>query len=291
MSEASAYLLKLARRVAEPYRQLPQLRAFIVTGSVADGSADLYSDLDLIAYYDELPSDDELAAARQHNQAENFVWFIHAPDEGTVADMYDVRGVQCQLVHNTIAAWEQQMSLILEQHEIETPLHKAMSGVQKSIPLHGAELIGQWQERLADYPAPLARAMVEHHLQFFPLWGLQAYLDGRDAVLWRSQMLLEAAQNILGVLAGLNRRYYTTFQFKRMRDFIEQLAIAPDKLADRLEYLLESEPGPAAAELERLVAEIAELVERHMPEVDTSGARKRIGWRRPAWQMRADVEL
>lgn len=291
MDDASAYLLKLARRVAEPYRQLPQLRAFIVTGSVADDSADVYSDLDLIAYYDELPSDDELAAARQHNQAENFVWFIQAREEGTVADMYDVHGVQCQLMHNTIAAWEQQMALILEQHEVETPLHKAMSGVQKSIPLHGPELIRQWQERIADYPEPLARAMVEHHLQFFPLWGLQAYLDARDAALWRSQMLLEAAQNILGVLAGLNRRYYTTFQFKRMRHFVEQLAIAPENLSDRLEYLLRAEPGLAAAELERLVREIAELVERHMPEVDTSGARKRLGWRRPAWQLRDDTEL
>lgn len=291
MNDASAYLLKLARRVAEPYRQLPQLRAFIVTGSVADDSADRYSDLDLIAYYDELPSDDELAAAREHNRAENFVWFAHAPEEGTVADMYDVHGVQCQLMHNTVAAWEQQMAQILEQHEVATPLHKAMSGVQKSIPLHGAELIRQWQTRLADYPEPLARAMVEHHLQFFPLWGLQAYLDTRDAVLWRNQMLLEAAQNILGVLAGLNRRYYTTFQLKRMRHFIAQLAIAPDNLADRLEYLLAADPGPAAAALERLVQEIAELVERHMPEVDTSAVRKRLGWRRPAWQLRADVEL
>lgn len=291
MNDASGYLLKLAQRVAEPYRQLPQLHAMIVTGSVADGNADVYSDLDLIAYYDALPSDDELAAARQRNKAENFVWFVHAREEGTVADMYDVQGVQCQLMHNTIAAWEQQMCLIFEQHEVATPLHKAMSGVQKSIPLHGAELIAQWKAQIARYPEPLARAMVEHHLQFFPLWGLQAYLDTRDALLWRYQMLLEAAQNILGVLAGLNRRYYTTFQFKRTRHFTAELAIAPVNLADRLEYLFQADPGLAAAELERLVQEVAELVERHMPEVDTSGARRRIGWRRPAWQISGVSEL
>lgn len=291
MNDASAYLLKLAQRVAEPYRQLPQLRAMIVTGSVADSSADVYSDLDLIAYYDELPTDDELAAARERNHAENLVWFVQAREEGTVADMYNVQGVQCQLMHNTIAAWEQQMAAILEQHEVATPLHKAMSGVLKAIPLHGAELIAQWQARLADYPAPLARAMVEQHLQFFPLWGLHAYLDSRDALLWRTQMLLEAAQNILGVLAGLNRVYYTTFQFKRMRHFIAQLRIAPDNLADRLEALFEAEAEQAGLELERLVQDVVELVERYMPDVDTSGARKRIGWRRPAWQIPSAADL
>jgi hypothetical protein len=291
MNDASAYLHSLARRVIAPYAEHPRIRAIILTGSAADDTADLHSDLDLIAYYDELPSDEELAAARQRNQGENFAWLFNERDDGTIAEAYDVRDVQCQVMHNTIPAWEAQMSSVLAQHEVGTPLHKAMSGIQKSIPLYGAELIQSWKDRVNAFPEPLARATVEHHLRFFPLWGLQSYMDRRDAVLWRYQALLEAAQNILGVLAGLNRLYYTTFQFKRMRLFTKQLAIAPRDLETRLEQLFEAEPQVAAAELERLVGELVALVEQHMPDVDTSSVRKRLGWRRPQWQIVNDDQL
>jgi predicted nucleotidyltransferase len=288
MNNASAYLQRLARQVITPYTEHPQIRAIILTGSAADGSADLHSDLDLIAYYDELPTDTALAAARQHNKGQNFSWLFNERDNGSIAEAYDVHGVQCQIMHNTIAAWEGQMDTVLVRHEVATPLHKAMSGIQKAIPLYGVELIQRWQERVADFPETLARATVEHHLHFFPLWGLQHYMDSRDAVLWRYQSLLEAAQNILGVLAGLNRLYYTTFQFKRMRLFTKQLLIAPDNLDTRLEQLFVSEPHTAAADLERLVEELVELVEQQMPTVDTSSVRKRLGWRRPEWQILSD---
>ncbi|HEX6290770.1 MAG TPA: hypothetical protein VFZ66_16395 [Herpetosiphonaceae bacterium] len=284
MNDASTYILRLARHVAAPYIAHPHLQAIMVTGSAADGSADYQSDLDLIAYYAELPSEEDLAAACRGNRGANHAWLFNERQNGSIAEAYDVYGVQCQVMHSTIGAWEQHMATVLEQLDVTSPLQKALSGILKCIPLHGEDQIRRWQARAAAYPDALARAMVEHYLQFSALWGLSEYLEPRDAMLWRYQMTLENAQNILGVLAGLNRQYYTTFQFKRMRHFIAGLEIAPSNLAARLEYLFEAEARASSLELEELVRETVALVEQHMPQIDTARGRRRIGWRREAWQ-------
>jgi hypothetical protein len=80
--------------------------------------------------------------------------------------------------------------------------------------------------------------MVRHHLQFFPMWGIPHQFTARDARLFYTQSLLENVQNVLGVLAGLNKVYYSTFQFKRSEKFIAKFLISPPNLYQRLEQLL-----------------------------------------------------
>lgn len=102
--------------------------------------------------------------------------------------------------------------------------------------------------------------------------------------LWYYQILVESAQNLLGVLSGLNRLYYSTFQFKRMGKFIEQMSIAPTNLASRLESLFRAEPYVAANQIEQLVQETLDLVDTYMPQVDTSSVRRKVEWRQQPWQ-------
>jgi hypothetical protein len=154
----------------------------------------------------------------------------------------------------------------------------------EGIPLYGAELIEAWQAKIANYPPALAQALVEQHLQFFPLWNVQVQLAARDAVLWHYQILTETSYNLLAILAGLNRLYFTTFQFKRLHHFVAQLSIVPFDFAARLDRLFSANPAEAAVELEALVSETIELVAQHMPQVDVSGVRQRIGQRKPAWK-------
>src|SRR5262249_51505366 len=104
------------------------------------------------------------------------------------------------------------------------------------------------------------------------------------ARLWTQEMLVESAFNILGVLAGLNRRYYSAFQFKRMRAFVGALPIAPDALSDRLDALLTAEPELAIAQFETLVGETVALVNRQMPEIDTACLVPRLGERHAPWR-------
>lgn len=113
---------------------------------------------------------------------------------------------------------------------------------------------------------------------------MQQKLAKRDTTLWYYQIMVQSAQNLLGVLSGLNRLYYSTFQFKRMSKFIEQMKITPENLASRLEGLFHNQAHLAVNQLEALVQETVELVEIHMPQVDTSSARRKLGWRPQPWK-------
>ena len=96
-----------------------------------------------------------------------------------------------------------------------------------------------------------------------------------DATLWVQQTLATNALNVLGGLAGLNRRFGSMFQLKRMRHFIASLAIAPPNLAERLEAVVGADEQQGIQMLEALVRETLELVELHMPEANISARRYR----------------
>lgn len=285
MTPQSDYLVTLARKVLQPYTQLPTLRAAMVTGSAAKGLADNYSDLDMTCYYaDTLPDEEALAAIRQQHGVADRKWLLGDRAEGSFAEAYDLYGIEVQIGHTTIAAWEASIDKVLVELDCASPLQKALEGTLACQALYGDAYIQQWKERLLAYPPALAEAMVKKHLAFFPLWGLEPHFRTRDATIWFYQSMVEAAQNLVGVLAGLNQLYFTTFQFKRMNRFFKQMTIAPIDLAPRLERLFQPDRTVAVAELEALVAETVTLVETYMPTIDTTKAKRRLGWRQQAWQ-------
>ncbi|MEM9769582.1 MAG: hypothetical protein AAF892_17100 [Cyanobacteria bacterium P01_D01_bin.71] len=287
MTDQSQHLLDLAKRNIKAYIANSKTKAAMVSGSVAEGLCDEYSDCDMSIYYDELPSEAELQLARQQNQGSERLWILGDRKDGGFAESYLVKGVECQFGHVTIAQWEEDISNILEGYDLQSPLMKAMSGTLIGIPLYGETLIQQWKAKIANYPDKLAQKMVRHYLKFFAIWGMWEKFAERDTTLWYYQILVESAQNLLGVLSGLNRLYYTTFQFKRMGRFIEQMEIAPENLAARLENLFNQKPSIAVNQLEALVLETVKLVEIHMPQVDTSSAKRRLGWRQQPWELGA----
>jgi len=284
MTSASSYLVDLAGKIAQPYTELPPLRAAMVTGSSAKGLSDYYSDLDMTIYYEgELPDEEALNAIREGHGATERKWIIGDRDQHSFAEAYDVNGIEVQIGHTTIAAWEDTMAEVLEKFICDTPTQKALEGTLHCKALYGAAYIEGWQARIRAYPPALAEAMVRKHLVFFPVWGLEHHFQTRDATLWYYQIMVEAAQNLVGLLAGLNKLYFTTFQFKRTGRFLNEMTIAPPNLAARIEALFQSDMKSAVADLEKLVAETITLVENHMPTVDTTQAKRRIGWRQEPW--------
>lgn len=282
MTDASERLQSLARELAGVYLEHTRPRAILLTGSAAAGEADLYSDLDLILYYDALPDESAFAAAREAVGAREADLFAPAT-ETTYPEYYYRDGVQCQVEHEMISAWEAELRTVLVDLDVESPLQKAISGLFEGIALHGDDLISRWRNE-ARYSDELARAMVERYWRFFPIWHVQERLATRDAALWRRQVLVESAYNLLGVLAGLNRLWFTSFQFKRACAFISQLTIAPPGLADRLEALFTLTPRAAIAELEALVAESQALLALHMPGFDAT-MRRGPGTREVPWSL------
>jgi len=232
-----------------------------------------------------LPPEEAIALARQYNGGAERLWLLGDHESGSFIEAYLVNGVECQLVHTTVANWEQSMDTVLSDLDIETPLQKALEGTVHGIPLYGEALIDHWKATAAAYPDALAQKMVEHYLRFAPLWLLQERLLGRDATLWRTQMLVESGHHLLAVLAGLNRVYFSSFQFKRMHFFTERLTLKPINFAARLEACFTQEPRTAIAVLTQLITDTVSLVEQHMPAIDTGRIRARFQQRQAPWAL------
>lgn len=277
MNDASQRLLALAQKNAASYLTNPKVRAIGVAGSVARGQADAYSDIDMSIYYEELPSEEELKAAYEQNQGSDYR--LHASDReaGYIVEQYFVQGVKGDFGHITIQGSQSDIEMLLEQCDPDDPLLNVLAGIVDMLPLYGAELIEQWKAKLANYPDKLAEAMVRKSLHFRALWVIQKYGVERDDVLFLYEQFLEVAKNIMGVLLGLNRFYHpvNSVPFKGMDKFINKMAIAPQNLSFRLKRIFREEPHIAVNLLGELIEETFALVEKHMPQVDTTEAKKR----------------
>jgi hypothetical protein len=281
VTDETEHLRALARRIADAHLEETEPRAVLLVGSGAAGVADRYSDLDLILYYDELPDEEAIDRARDRLGGRDRR-VIHARSDEGYAESFRLGGVECQLGFVPIPAWERELDRILAGEDLDSPLPKAVDGFLAGIPLHGAETIGRWRDRALAYPDELRRRIVEHHWRFFPLWYFEEKLAARDAALWRQQVLLEAAFDLLAVLAALNRVYFSRFELKRLRALTARMAIAPADLAGRIERLFAVEPRSAGEELEALVRETQALVEAELPGLDLS-LRKPLGARERPW--------
>jgi hypothetical protein len=254
----------MAAALAEAYVECSRPQAILLVGSAATGDVDGYSDIDMILYYNGAPDEQGLASARARVGAERFNgtdW----PGEG-YSERYWVDGIQCQLGHAIIEAWEGEIARVVDKLDLDSRLVKQLMGLFEGRPLHGAELIERWRERAA-YTERMQRAMVEQHWQFFPWWHYEEKLARRDATIWRFDVLVQSAYNLVGVLAALNRVYYSTFELKRVHAFLARFDISPPAAADRLESLFTSDARAATAELERLVGETHALALERFPEM------------------------
>jgi hypothetical protein len=264
--------------VADAYVAHTQPRVIFLTGSAAEGTSDAYSDLDLIMLYDALPSDDAVAAARAAlGSTGNEPIGERGHDPFAEVGLLD--GVEVEVGHGTLAFWEREMDDVLVRHDAKSSMQKGLACLPDAIPLHGEALVRGWQQRAATYPDTLRLAVVEHSLRFLPLWYRHERFARRDATIFAYQTLVEGSLNILGVLAGLNRVYFHPFQFKRMRRFIDQLALAPAQLADRIDALYTTPRPDGFFAYEQLVRDTVDLVDEHLPAVDTTRARRFLGRR------------
>ncbi|RUS99391.1 hypothetical protein DSM106972_078330 [Dulcicalothrix desertica PCC 7102] len=82
MTDKAQYLLELLKRNVKAYIANPKTKAVMVTGSVAEGLCDEYSDCDVMLYYDELPSEEELRLAREQNQGVELIGVLGDRQEG-----------------------------------------------------------------------------------------------------------------------------------------------------------------------------------------------------------------
>ena len=267
----SARRRAIAQRVADAHGA----PLAFVSGSVVEELADERSDVDMSVVFDVLPARDELAEACRRAGGTDWFWSAGALDDGGLVVAFRVDGIEVQIGYSDAKTLDAHLDELLVEHQPDTPTHKLGEGILKAEPLAGAARLAALQARLAAFPPELTRTMVEHFLRQGAPWRAVSQLLHRDGALWCRELLVDASYGLFGVLAGLNRRYFTTFQFKRMTRFADSLAIAPDGFAARVQALLTAPPAEAFVQLHALEGEVLALVAAHAAEVDLAPIRRR----------------
>lgn len=109
-----------------------------------------------------------------------------------------------------------------------------------AVPLYmGGYLIG-WQERLREYPAPLAARLIDGCLR--DVWSLPHAVDARFSPvppggrLRHADRLAGDLQNVLRILFALNRRWEPDWRW--LEDELPRLEAAPLELGDRVDAIV-----------------------------------------------------
>lgn len=265
LSDESGRRLSIARRIVEGLVSRTELRATLLTGSVAAGTADEHSDIDLLNYYADLPDRELFDGVLRDLGGERFGEITEPREEG-FAGRYRFDGIEVQTGANLIAALENRLERVAAG-DVDWIMAKVAMGLLEGIPLYGDEVIRGWQAR-ARYPESLRLREVEANVGWFPIWDLDEHLAARDAELFRRQMLLDGAFRVVAVLSAVNRLYFTTFQFKRAGAHFDAMNVKPDRLTERLDRVANAAPSEAAAELKQLVEETRAIVRAEMPDLD-----------------------
>ncbi len=275
--DRAAHHRDLAARVADAHRALadPALLAF-VSGSTVDKLVDERSDVDMSVVLTRLPADDVLQRTCIAAGATPWQWTIGEPASGSFVVSFRLQGIEVQIGYATQAAFAAQLDEVLLKHNPDTPLHKLAEGVLKAQALIGEAGLRDWQRRLRDFPEPLRRAMVEHALKTPTPWRAITQIIHRDTELWCRELQVDACYRMLLALAGLNRRYFTRFQVKRVHKLAAALPLAPVGLANRIDALLSAPPREAFVTLHALEGELLALIGSELPDVDTRAATQRL---------------
>ena len=265
-------------------RELPSARAAMITGSVAEGISDHFSDLDMTVYYEgELPSE-EVAGADPGRPRRAGARLVHgrarrgqhrrgvrAPRRAGADRARDDRRVGKRhrggagAVERRHAAAQGDVGNARSRRRPRRGVHRALEGEDPRL---------SRRARARDGGARGSSS--------FPCGTCRTRSTRATRRCGISRSAPRPPTTLLGILAGLEPA------------LLHDLPVQEDAPASStrcrssrsgwrtaLEELFRQTPAAAAASLEALVREVLALVERDMPDVDISALQRRVGGRRP----------
>jgi len=222
-------LRALAKRLADAFP--PVVAEVVLTGSVSRGVADELSDIEMLVLTEEQVSLEEaFALCAEAGLTETETWGDPATATRRVHGYLDGQSIETIWWFRALA----------EERYATTPSAEAIAN---GLALRGGGWLASAQERLSDYPDELVTERCEQAAERWGGWTPRGILTitRDDTALARMEWLVDCAQRVLQIVFAFNRVHQPTA--KRLAARVDELAIKPDRLAERIEESL-AEPDP-----------------------------------------------
>ena len=272
MNDASQWRLEVARSVTPIISKNPKVQAIMLAGSASRGHADSYSDIEIGVFWSEPPTEQDRMNPIERTGGVFSGLDSYDPRDYTWIEEWGLGGVKMDIRNMTLDGLETIMREVLEQGKTAELKQTALSAIQHSIPLYNQPLIEQWKTRAAVYPDLLARAMVQENFRLDSwCWWVELFNHRGDIPLAYAAFG-EITRRMLAILMGLNRIYHPGFKW--MHRLINEMVVKPDHLEKKIRQSFQTEPQTALAILRDLMLEIYDLIDAHMPNIETAEARE-----------------
>ena len=264
---ASRWRIELANEVIPFYVPHDGIEMAILSGSPPKGLSDQYSDLDVIVFWSKI--DVEWLEENPLREIEcERKYFRRMGEEDVYLESHYFGPLKVDLGHITMDAWEQEVDDVIVRHDTDPSKLGAIAGFLTALPLHGHELVQRWKERAGSYPDELAHKVVRTHRRFFVPGYLVNQAYGRGDTLAYYDGVCLMLKNLLNILAGLNRVYFSTEEPRWLSYYLARMPVKPERAAERIQSVLTLKGEEAVAVLEGLMADVLALIAEHMPDVD-----------------------
>lgn len=302
MNDATVWRREFIQNVAAPYINHPKTSAVAIGGSVARGWADRHSDVELLVFWREPPSDDERRAVVDaaggiinidwaeppsddtyrafFTQTDGRLGQIWPYEDDEWSEHFYVQGVNIGVSGFLEATVNAYFDDLLHHHETDDDKQILMSAIRHSVPLSGEAAISAWKRYAAEFPAGLARAIIQDNLYVSDAWFDIDKAVERGEWLIYHDIFCRMQRTLLRLLLGLNRMYLPDPRIKWTEHIAAEMTIAPRDLAKRLRAVFDDEPQAGIETLQTLWEESMMLVDEQFPDLDTAYARRRLRHRR-----------
>lgn len=123
--------------------------------------------------------------------------------------------------------------------------------------------------------------MIKENLHLGNRWNNREALLKRKDWLMLYKVMADVQMNIMGMLSGLNHMYVHHPAFKWQKQTLELMIIKPEKIVDRLGSLFLKDPSVSIGELEEILQDVYELIQREHPQLGLSNVINRSLQLRP----------
>jgi len=256
----SQWRIDLARQISTFY----DAEAIVVVGSPAFNLADAYSDLDLVMFWQEIPSDEtRIEISKQFGQIHVVDSFNHEA-EFSLQDAAEVihigeNKLKLDITHKTIAAQTQMIEDVVTGLDDNRKKLAQIRNISRGVVLKGNDLLAEWRNHYEPMPEALKQKLLKTNLHFWAYHPLQKLVIERDDPLFARQLMSDSCEKIIVALCAMNG-VYPPDKTKHLRYLLEGLE-QPSETLDRIQKICNQPIMEAHTILNSLIEDIFDIAD------------------------------
>ncbi|WP_102027812.1 DUF4037 domain-containing protein [Salirhabdus sp. Marseille-P4669] len=272
-------LKKLAHDIANVYMENSKVEAVLLGGSVARNWHDEFSDIELFVFWKIDPTDHDRKYVINRVNGEVIDFYDFEDDEWS--ETYITEGVNLEISNFLTTTIEKWIDDVVSRFETDLEKQCLVATIHDGRVFGGEIVIRQLKKKVVKYPQALSQAMINNYLDMGSRWSNREALLSREDWLMLYNVIVSTQTNIMGILFGLNRMYVHHPAFKWQKQSTEKMTLLPNNLVQRLQSVLVEHPKHSVRELENIVQETYELVQKEYPQMDLTPVKEKSTFVRP----------